>query len=837
MLGVELMPNIKNVVKNYRKKMSNTNFSRQVEYKKALKKYNVKNNIILYESFHGKGMTDNPFAIFKYLLNNPRFKHMKHVWVLNSYEGNEYYNYYKKFNNVEFVKIHTSQYFYYLSSAKYLINSVSFPPYFLKKENQIYVNTWHGTPLKTLGKDMEGSITQHSNLQKNFLQTDYILSPNEFTSEKIVYSHDINDIYTGKVLENGYPRIDNIFYESQVLENIFPILGGNKKRVLYAPTWRGEVGKVDDIVEQIVQSINDIVGNIDITEYEFLVKVHPLVYKYIEGMKFEGITLIPNWVDTNELLYYVDILVTDYSSIFFDFLVTDKPIIFYLYDKEEYLAKRGVYLDLNNLPGSICYTAEDVSKNITNSDAICDRYKEQIENYKVKFTNYDNGSVTKEYIDRILLNKLSIVERDYNNKKPNVVMYAGAFLNNGVTTSAINLSKLFPYDKYNLIIIDKNRGNQTFEDNIKQLSPNVHMVYRGGGTNLTFYEWVRYNRFMNYAKVEDVDFYKEIVQQEWQRLLGNVKIEVGIDFSGYVPFWTFMMAFSSFSNKIIYQHNDMAAEQLKVVDGKKVHFKNLTRIFSLYKYFDFIAAVGEKTLELNKANLVDYTEDNQFIYIPNVLDTDSLFSHRSEPTLEETKIFNENMIVIDDQRDFGKVRATAVAGPTKEGTNFINIGRFSPEKDQEKLLHAFALLLDEEGPIHQLYLVGSGKLEKTLKTITTALGIENNVIFTGQTNRAIELLDKCDCFVLSSNHEGQPMTLLEAIALNKPVIATDIEGNRSVLGDNSQYGDIVENSVYGLMNGMKAFIFNKMKSNNNFNIQRYDEYAMEKFTKMISSRD
>ena len=831
------MPNVKKVIKSYRKKMGNTNFSRQVDYQKAFKKYNVKDNIILYESFHGKGMTDNPFAIFKYLLNNPEYKNMKHVWVLNNYENNGYYNYYKKFSNVEFVKTHTKQYFYYLASAKYLINSVSFPPYFLKKEEQVYVNTWHGTPLKTLGKDMEGSITQHSNLQKNFLQTDYILSPNKFTSEKIVYSHDIYDIYTGKILENGYPRIDNIFYESQVLENLFPILTRNKKLVLYAPTWRGEVGKVDDIVEQIVQSINDIVENIDVDEYEFLVKVHPLVYKYIEGMDFEGITLIPNWVDTNELLHYVDILVTDYSSIFFDFLVTDKPIIFYLYDKDEYLAKRGVYLDLDNLPGSICYTAEEVSKNIKNNDLITNEYQEQIKNYKEKYTNYDNGSVTTNYVKRIFLNEPNVVERDYNNEKPNVVMYAGAFLNNGVTSSVINLSKLFPYDKYNLIIIDKSRGNKIFEDNIKRLSPKVHMVYRGGGMNLTFYEWVRYNRFMNYAKIEDVDFYKKIVQQEWKRLLGNIKIEVGIDFSGYVPFWTFMMAFSGFSNRIIYQHNDMAAEQLKVVDGKEVHFKNLKRIFSLYKYFDFIAAVGEKTLELNKNNLAEYTDESQFVYIPNVLDPESLFSHRSKPILEETKLFSKDMIVIEDEYGYGRVHVSAIAGLTKKGTNFINIGRFSPEKDQEKLLHAFALLLDEEGSIHQLYLVGSGKLEKTLKTLTTTLGIEDNVIFTGQTNRAIELLDKCDCFILSSNHEGQPMTLLEAIALNKPVIATDIEGNRSVLGDNSQYGDLVENSVDGLLNGMKAFIFNKMESDSSFDIQKYDDYAMEEFTKMIDYRD
>ncbi|GMG64671.1 hypothetical protein TEHAL1_21460 [Tetragenococcus halophilus] len=110
------MPDVKKVIKTYRKKMENTNFSRQVEYQKAFEKYDVKSNIILYESFHGKGMTDNPFAIFKYLLNNPEFKNMRHIWVLNNYEDNGYYNYYKKFSNVEFVKTHSKKYFYYLAT-------------------------------------------------------------------------------------------------------------------------------------------------------------------------------------------------------------------------------------------------------------------------------------------------------------------------------------------------------------------------------------------------------------------------------------------------------------------------------------------------------------------------------------------------------------------------------------------------------------------------------------------------------------------------------------------------------------------------------------------------
>ncbi len=58
---------------------------------------------------------------------------------------------------------------------------------------------------------MEGNVTQNYNVQRNFLQTDYLLSPNTFTTDKLINSYDIDGIYTGEVLENGYPRIDSIF--------------------------------------------------------------------------------------------------------------------------------------------------------------------------------------------------------------------------------------------------------------------------------------------------------------------------------------------------------------------------------------------------------------------------------------------------------------------------------------------------------------------------------------------------------------------------------------------------------------------------------------------------
>jgi len=149
--------------------------------------------------------------------------------------------------------------------------------------------------------------------------------------------------------------------------------------------------------------------------------------------------------------------------------------------------------------------------------------------------------------------------------------------------------------------------------------------------------------------------------------------------------------------------------------------------------------------------------------------------------------------------------------------SFVTMGRLSPEKDHEKLLYAFSKFL-EKYPASQLYIIGSGPLEEYLVGLADQLGIAGSATFCGQLVNPFPVLVACDAFVLSSNYEGQ-MVLLEALALGLPVIATDIVGNRSVLGSN--YGDIVDNSVEGLVQGMQ------LVANGEYNRCEFDGKAYE----------
>ncbi|WP_169781831.1 CDP-glycerol glycerophosphotransferase family protein, partial [Escherichia coli] len=82
---------------------------------------------------------------------------------------------------------------------------------------------------------------------------------------------------------------------------------------------------------------------------------HHMIEKLVSEQNISGITIVPSFIDTNGLLLTFDILITDYSSIAFDFFVMNRPVIYYAYDIEQYNNERGLYFPLNELPGTVCF--------------------------------------------------------------------------------------------------------------------------------------------------------------------------------------------------------------------------------------------------------------------------------------------------------------------------------------------------------------------------------------------------------------------------------------------------------------------------------------------------
>jgi len=131
----------------------NIGLKQVVNYTHYYERYKLEGNIILYESYHGGSFSCNPYALFKSIYKDKRFSNYRHVWVINNKK--QIPNALKQDNNIVFIRRNCDLYMRYLAKAKYLINNVSFPEYFIRKEGQLYLNTWHGTPIKTLGKDIK----------------------------------------------------------------------------------------------------------------------------------------------------------------------------------------------------------------------------------------------------------------------------------------------------------------------------------------------------------------------------------------------------------------------------------------------------------------------------------------------------------------------------------------------------------------------------------------------------------------------------------------------------------------------------------------------------------
>ena len=163
------------------------------------------------------------------------------------------------------------------------------------------------------------------------------------------------------------------------------------------------------------------------------------------------------------------------------------------------------------------------------------------------------------------------------------------------------------------------------------------------------------------------------------------------------------------------------------------------------------------------------------------------------------------------------------------GPVFINLARLSVEKDHEKLIRAFAQFR-QGNPSAQLLILGSGPLEHHLHQVVREMGVEDCAHLLGYRANPYPYLRRADCFVLSSNHEGQPMTLLEALVLDKPIVATDIVGNRSVLNDRP--GLLVPNSQDGLVGGMVAFEQGRVRSGG-FDWRAYQRGAIGMFHQRV----
>lgn len=383
----------------------------------------VHDNCIFYEAFAGLGILDNPRAIFKYLLSDSDFKNFTHIWSIDNMELSEYnIQEFSSLENVKIVKKDSSDYFKYLATSKYLISNSTFGYYFEKRPEQVYINTWHGVPTKYMG--YEHTVERVENARgpaRNYLMADYLVSANRFMTD-VMYrrSYKTDGLFEGKVLETGYPRSDAIIHPDK--DYVYKKLNDmgiqtDKKIILYAPTWKGNLyNQLDYDISDFKRTVEKLTQGIDREHYRIYLRVHYFLYKILAKDPALEPLLIPFTIDTNELLSVVDVLISDYSSIFFDFIATNKPMVFYVPDLEDYSSDRGLYVPVSKLPGFVSSDIDEIATTLReichNETAYILKYASLLNEMRSWCSYNDDGKSCKRLVDIIFKNQHTVPVTD-----------------------------------------------------------------------------------------------------------------------------------------------------------------------------------------------------------------------------------------------------------------------------------------------------------------------------------------------------------------------------------------------------------------------------------------
>lgn len=387
-------------------------------HKRYLKYANlpIDDKLIIFESFMAKRYADSPRAIYEYMLKDPAYKDYKFVWAFWATVMDEY----MWLNNNERTRViqyGTEEYYKLFATAGYWVVNSRIVDAIDIREGQTYLQCWHGTPLKRLGFDIEvagdNSIHTKEGLCKHYkidaMKYTYMVSPSAFCTEKFRSAFALKDVGREDIIiEEGYPRNDFLVnYKQEDVDRVKKELGipEDKKVILYAPTWRDNqhVSGTGYVFESPIDfdNLKKELGD----EYVILFRPHYFIANAFDFSKYEGwVYNAADYPDINDLYIISDILITDYSSVFFDYSILRRPILFYMYDLKYYQdTVRGFYISLDELPGPIVEEEQDlVDKLKTVKDWTKGKeYKDKYDTFSGKFTYLDDGHASERVAKRV----------------------------------------------------------------------------------------------------------------------------------------------------------------------------------------------------------------------------------------------------------------------------------------------------------------------------------------------------------------------------------------------------------------------------------------------------
>lgn len=387
------------LLKDMNRGLSSLKSFKNLVYKRLFGNESLRDNLVLFESFQGKSYSDSPKYIYQHMLKY--YEGYKFAWVMNDTSV-------KIPGKPATVKRGSLKYYYYAARARYVVTNVRMPNNYIKRPGQTLLQTWHGTPLKRLAGDMEdvympgtNSARYKMNFNRETDKWDYLIAPNPYSSRIFRRAFWFNNT----ILNSGYPRNDILINgdDANIIKGLKKksSLPNDKKVILYAPTWRDdefyETGKYKFSLKLDLQRMKEELGD----EYIILLRMHYVIASNIDLTGLEDFAYdVSGYNDVSELFLMSDILITDYSSVFFDYANLRRPVLFYTYDLDKYRNQlRGFYIDMETeLPGPLLKTNEEVFGAIKNIDAINREYEDVYKEFYDRFCSWDDGHASERVV-------------------------------------------------------------------------------------------------------------------------------------------------------------------------------------------------------------------------------------------------------------------------------------------------------------------------------------------------------------------------------------------------------------------------------------------------------
>jgi CDP-glycerol glycerophosphotransferase len=357
----------------------------------------IDNELAVYAAYWYRGYACNPAAIYEKA--KELAPDVRGVWVVKA--GNR-----SMPEGVPYVVAGSRAYFRAIARAKYLINNATFPPNVVKRPGAVHVQTHHGTPLKTMGLDQPkypASTVGYDaeRMRRNIAKWDFSITANRHTT--LLWDRQFP--IKGETLETGYPRNDRLARATaQDVAAARAELGiaPGERAVLYAPTHREWHAAFTPVLD--VAALADALG----PDTRVLLRGHYFYGQAGIASPHPRVTDVSSFPSVETLYLAADVLITDFSSLMFDYAVLDRPIVIFAPDWEIYKAVRGVTFDLSTEhPGTFARSFDELIGAFRAGQPDSAQAAQARATFRARFCSLEDGHAAERVVRRVFLNEKS----------------------------------------------------------------------------------------------------------------------------------------------------------------------------------------------------------------------------------------------------------------------------------------------------------------------------------------------------------------------------------------------------------------------------------------------